>query len=327
MKKIALMTGGNSGEYEISLKTAENIYNMLDKSRYEPYLIHLRGNEWTYTTPEGEKVEVNRNDFSLTLHGEKVCFDAVFITIHGNPGENGRLEGYFDMIGMPYTGCGMLSSALTFNKFYCNVVVRSLGIPVAPSLHYFKNDTVDAVRVNEVCGYPCFVKSCNSGSSVGVTKVHSEEELSAAVEEAFRYDNQLMVEKMVHGREMTCGVGMIHGEIRALAVTEVVSMREFYDYKSKYTDGQHDLITPADIPEETRALICQYAQTIFRELDCGGIVRVDFILTSDGTPYFLEVNTIPGQTAMSIVPNQIRHIGLDLTDVYTDLIEQSFQRC
>lgn len=327
MKKIALMTGGNSGEYEISLKTAQNIYDMLDKNLYEPYLIHLKGNNWTYTHADGQVIEVNRNDFSLDLNGKKITFDAVFIAIHGNPGENGRLEGYFDMIGMPYTGCGMLSSALTFNKFYCNLVVRTLGIPVSPSLHFFKEDVIDKAKIAEVCGYPCFVKSCNSGSSVGVTKVHNESELDAAVEEAFKYDNQLMVEKMIHGREVTCGVGRVGGKIRALAVTEIVSMREFYDYKSKYTDGQHDLITPADIPAETRDRIFGYAETIFKEMDCGGIVRVDFIITEDGTPMFLEVNTIPGQTAMSIIPNQIRYAGMNLTDVYSELIEQSFQRC
>ncbi|MBR3577596.1 MAG: D-alanine--D-alanine ligase [Bacteroidales bacterium] len=326
MKRIALMTGGNSGEYEISLKTADNIYQMLDKNLYEPYLIHLKGNNWTYTAPDGEVVEVNRNDFSLDLKGKKITFDAVFIAIHGNPGENGRLEAYFDMIGMPYTGCGMLSSALTFNKYYCNVVVKNLGIPVAPSLHYFKGETVDPKKVAEVCGYPCFVKSCNSGSSVGVTKVHVEEELAAAVEEAFKYDSQLVIEKMIVGREVTCGVGRIKGTVRAFAVTEIVSMREFYDYKSKYTDGQHDLITPADLPDNIRDTIFRYSEMLFRELACGGIVRADFIVTPEGVPYFLEVNTIPGQTAMSIVPNQIRYIGMNLTDVYSDLIEQSFNQ-
>ena len=326
MKKIALMTGGNSGEYEISLKTAENIYNTLDKNLYEPYLIHLHGNDWTYTHTDGQVVRINRNDFSLQLNGEKITFDAVFIAIHGNPGENGRLGGYFDMIGMPYTGCDMLSSALTFNKYYCNLVVKTLGVPVSASLHYFKGDAIDAAKVAEVCGYPCFVKACNSGSSVGVTKVHSEDELAGAVDEAFKYDNQLMIEKMIQGREVTCGVGKINGQIRALAVTEIVSMREFYDYKSKYTDGQHDLITPADISAEMRDRIFRYSETIFREMGCGGIVRVDFIITADGTPTFLEVNTIPGQTAMSIIPNQIRYAGMNLSEVYSDLIEQSFER-
>lgn len=327
MKKIALVTGGNSGEYEISLKTADNIFNMIDKQLYDTYLIHLKDNKWTYKTASGELIDVNREDFSLTIGGEKITFDAVFIAIHGNPGENGRLEGYFDMIGMPYTGCGMLSSALTFNKFYCNLVVRSLDIPISDSLHYFKGDSVNAADVAKVCGYPCFVKACNSGSSVGVTKVCQESELANAIEEAFKYDDQLMIEKMIRGREVTCGVGRIDGKIQALAVTEiVVNTREFYDYTSKYTDGQHDLLTPADIPAETRDRIFRYAEKIYREMACGGIVRVDFIITDDGTPFFLEVNTIPGQTAMSIIPQQVRYIGKSLTDVYSQLIEEALQK-
>ncbi len=326
MKRIALMTGGNSGEYEISLLTAENIFKMIDRNLYEPYLIHLKGNDWTYTPEGGAPVEVNRNDFSITLNGEKITFDAVFIAIHGNPGENGRLEGYFDMIGMPYTGCDMLSSALTFNKFYCNLVVKSLGIPVSPSLHYFKGDIIDHQKVADFCGYPCFVKSCNSGSSVGVTKVHNESELDSAIEEAFRYDRQLMIEKMLHGREVTCGVGRINGKVQALAVTEIVTKTEFYDYTCKYSDGLHDLITPADIPAETRDTIFNYSEKIFKEMGCGGIVRVDFIISPDGVPFFLEVNTIPGQTALSIIPNQIQTLGMNLTDVYSQLIEEAFSR-
>lgn len=327
MKKIALVTGGNSGEYEISLKTASNIMDMIDRSLYEPYMIHLKDNQWTYTHTDGQVIPINRDDFSLILNGKDIKFDAVFIAIHGNPGENGRLEGYFDMIGMPYTGCDMLSSALTFNKFYCNLVVKTLGVPVSPSLHYFEGDEIDVACVKEVCGYPCFVKACNSGSSVGVTKVNNESELPAAIAEAFKYDSQLMIEKMIHGREVTCGVGRIDGKIQPLAVTEVVvNTREFYDYTSKYTDGQHDLITPADIPTDVRDQIFRYCEKIYREMNCGGIVRIDFFITEENKPVFLEVNTIPGQTAMSIIPQQIRYIGKTLTEVYTQLIEEAFSR-
>lgn len=323
MKRIALITGGNSGEYEISLKTAENIMNMIDRTKYDPYLIHLKGNAWTYTHTDGKVIDVDRNDFSLVINGERINFAAVFIAIHGNPGENGRLQAYFDMIGMPYTGCGMLSSALTFNKFYCNMSVAAFGVPISKSLHYFKGDVIDAREVGEICGYPCFVKACNSGSSVGVTKVHDESELASAVEEAFKYDSQLMIEKLLVGREVTCGVARVNGKIKALAVTEIVSTREYYDYKSKYTDGLHDLITPADIPDSVRDTVFRYSEKLYRELACGGIVRMDYIITADGTPYFLEVNTIPGQTAMSIIPCQIKYLGLNLTDVYSSLIEEA----
>lgn len=323
MKKIALMTGGNSGEYEISLLSAENIYNRLDKSKYEPYMILLKGNNWTYTDGKGCSTEINRNDFSLTLNGEKITFDAVFIAIHGNPGENGRLQGYFDMIGVPYTGCDMLSSALTFNKYYCNSVVKSIGVPVSPSLHFFKEDMIDFQMVSDICGYPCFVKSCNSGSSVGVTKVHSEDELSAAIAEAFKYDDQLLIEKMLYGREIACGVARINGKIQPLAITEIVTKTEFYDYTCKYSDGLHDLITPADFPEDVTKRINQYSIDVFKKLGCAGIVRVDFIVSPDGIPYFLEVNTIPGQTAMSIIPSQVETLGLNLTDIYSQLIEEA----
>ena len=326
MKKIALITGGNSGEYEISLLSAENIFNRLDKSKYEPYKILLKGNSWSYTDSEGHTTEVDRNDFSITLKGEKITFDAVFIAIHGNPGENGRLQGYFDMMGIPYTGCDMLSSALTFNKFYCNIVVKALGVPVSPSLHFFKGDTIDFQKVGEVCGYPCFVKSCNSGSSVGVTKVHGENELAAAIDEAFKYDDQLLIEKMIHGREIACGVARVNGKIQPLVVTEIVTKTEFYDYTCKYSDGLHDLITPADFPADVTQRIYDYAVKVYRELNCGGIVRVDFIVTPDGTPYFLEINTIPGQTAMSIIPSQVETLGLDLTEIYSQLIEEALGR-
>lgn len=325
MKKIALITGGNSGEYEISLKTAENIMNKIDRRFYEPYLIHLKGNEWTYTAEDGRVVEVDRNDFSLLVDGKKITFEAVFIAIHGNPGENGRLQAYFDMIGMRYTGCGMLASALTFNKFYCNLAVSSFGVPISKSLHYFKGDKIDAELVEREIQYPCFVKSCNSGSSVGVTKVHNASELVSAVEEAFKYDSQLIIEKYLKGKEVTCGVARINGKIQALAVTQIVTTREYYDYKSKYTDGLHDLITPAQISDDVRDKIFRYSEKLYRELACGGIVRMDYIVTADGTPYFLEVNTIPGQTAMSIVPCQIKYLGMDLTEVYSSLIEEALQ--
>lgn len=326
MKRIALMTGGNSGEYEISLLSAENIFNRIDKSKYEPYKILLKGNSWSYTDSEGGTTEVDRNDFSLTLKGKKITFDAVFIAIHGNPGENGRLQGYFDMLGIPYTGCDMLSSALTFNKFYCNSVVKSLGVPVSPSLHFFKDDTIDFQTVGEVCGYPCFVKSCNSGSSVGVTKVHNEGELSAAIDEAFKYDDQLLIEKLLVGREIACGVVRVNGKIQPLAVTEIVTKTEFYDYTCKYSDGLHDLITPADFPAEVNEKIYNYSIKVYKELGCAGIVRVDYIVSPDGIPYFLEVNTIPGQTAMSIIPSQVETLGLDLTEIYSQLIEEALSK-
>lgn len=321
MYNVAVIAGGDSSEYEISLKTGDNIFNQLDRNRFVPYLIHFKGSDWSYTSESGLKYQIDKNDFSLHIDGEHITFDVAFIVIHGTPGENGKLQAYFEMIGQPYTGCGCFSSALTFNKYFCNIAVAKAGVPISPSLHFYNTDPVDPESIERVCGYPCFVKSCNSGSSVGVTKVHNREELADAFNEAFKYDTQLMVEKFVCGRELTCGVTSVYGDVRVLAVTEVVASNEFYDYDAKYTAVGHKLLTPADIPEEKAALVREYAERVFRRLDCRGVVRVDFILSEDdGVPYFLEVNTIPGQTALSIVPAQVTYNKLDLTEFYTQMV-------
>lgn len=324
MYKIAVVAGGDSGEYEVSLKTADNVFQQLDKTLFEPYMILFKGTDWHYETPDGQLIQIDKNDFSLTLDGRKILFDAVFIAIHGTPGENGKLQSYFEMIKMPYVGCRSFPSALTFNKFYCNLAVKQLGVPIAPSLHFYAGDSMDIERIEEVCGYPCFVKSCNSGSSVGVTKVHGREELKTAFEEALKYDNQLIVEKMIHGRELACGVTAVYGDVKMLAITEIVAHNEFYDYDAKYTDVGHSLITPADIAPDMQVLVKQYAELVFRQLDCKGIVRVDFILDEEAkTPYFLEVNTIPGQTALSIIPAQVKSQGLDVREFYTKLLMEA----
>ncbi|MBO4504104.1 MAG: D-alanine--D-alanine ligase [Bacteroidales bacterium] len=321
MYNIAVIAGGDSGEYEISLKTADNIYNQLDRKLFNPYLIHFKGSDWSYTSESGLKYPIDKNDFSLHIDGQHTTFDVAFIAIHGTPGENGKLQSYFEMIGQPYTGCKSFCSALTFNKYFCNIAVAKAGIPISPSLHYYDTDSYEPEHIEQVCGYPCFVKACNSGSSVGVTKVHNREELAGAFAEAFKYDNQLMVEKFVRGREMTCGVTSVYGDVRVLAVTEVVATNEFYDYDAKYSAVGHKLLTPADIPADQEKIIREYAKRIFRRLDCRGVVRVDFILSEDdGVPYFLEVNTIPGQTALSIVPGQVTYNNLDIKEFYTKMI-------
>ncbi|MBO4489589.1 MAG: D-alanine--D-alanine ligase [Bacteroidales bacterium] len=327
MYNIALIAGGDSGEYEVSLRTGDNIYQMMDKSLFNPYLIHFKGSDWTWKDAEGKIHPIDKNDFSLMVDGKKITFDVAFIAIHGTPGENGKLQSYFEMLGLPYTGCGSFSSALTFNKYYCNLAVSALGIPISPSLHFYRSDRIDHDTIERVCGYPCFVKSCNSGSSVGVTKVHNVSELDKAFEEAFKYDNQLMVEKFVRGREMTCGVTAIYGQVQTLAITEVVATNEFYDYDAKYSAVGHKLLTPASISPEHQAVLKQYSERIFHHLDCKGVVRIDFIISEDdGIPYFLEINTIPGQTALSIIPEQVRHNGLDLVDFYTRLVMEALKK-
>jgi len=320
MKNIAILTGGNSGEYDISLKTADNIYNVLDKDIFTPYLIMVQGVEWYYKDTAENKVPIDRNDFSLTIGSEKIYFDVVFIAIHGTPGENGKFQGYFEMLKIPYTGCDMFTSAITFNKYFCNIAVANFGIPISPSIHFFKDDDIQVADIIDKCGFPCFVKPCNSGSSVGITKAHNAEELKNAIEIALKYDNQLMVEKFIPGREMTCGVAIINGKVTALAVTEVKSKKEYYDYQAKYTPGYLELDTPADIDKPTENKIKEYSEIVFKKLGCKGVVRIDYILTPDGIPNFLEINTIPGQTAMSIIPRQVKFLNINIVDFYSGLI-------
>ncbi|MBQ3740435.1 MAG: D-alanine--D-alanine ligase [Bacteroidales bacterium] len=324
MYNVAIIAGGDSGEYEISLKTADNIFNQLDRNQFTPYLIHFKGADWTYKASDGTVYQIDKNDFTLNMPDGKVSFDVAFIAIHGTPGENGRLQAYFELVGQPYTGCGVFCSALTFNKYYCNLAVAGFGVPISPSLHFYNTDPIDYEQIESVCGYPCFVKACNSGSSVGVTKVHNRSEIDQAFAEAFKFDNQLMVEKFVRGREFTCGVTSVYGEPRVLAVTEVVASNEFYDYNAKYTAVGHKLITPADIPAEMTQKLGDYAKQIFHNLDCHGVVRIDFIISEDdGVPYFLEVNTIPGQTALSIVPGQVEYNNLDIKEFYTKMVMEA----
>jgi D-alanine-D-alanine ligase len=316
--------GGDSGEYEISLKTAANIFEVVDRTKYVPYLIHLKGNSWSYTDSENVVYQIDKNDFSLQISDKKVAFDTVFIAIHGNPGENGHLQGYFDMLKIPYTGCDLFTSALTFNKFFCNMAVKQFGFPVSSSLHFYHDEKMDYEKIEEMCGYPCFVKPCNSGSSVGVTKVRDRQELVNALVLAFEFDDQVMVEKFIPGREMTCGVVKLDGQVKAMAVTEILSKKEYYDYEAKYTPGFLELVTPAEIDFLLESQILSYSEKIFTRLGCRGVVRIDYIVTAEGVPYFLEINTIPGQTAMSIIPRQVRYRGWDIKDFYSSLIEESF---
>ena len=324
MKRVAILAGGDSGESEISLKTAANIYEVLDKKLFTPYLIIVKGKEWVFTDEMQIKYAIDKNDFTLTIASEKIVFDAVFIAIHGTPGENGKMQAYFDMIQIPYTGCDMFCSALTFNKYFCNIAVHHFGIPIAPALHYYKGEEIDVKKIEEICGFPCFAKPCNSGSSVGVSKVHTIDELQAAITEVFKYDNQLIIEKYIQGREVTCGVSIMNGKAKALAVTEILSKKEYYDYEAKYTPGFLELVTPADITKELEEKIMHYSEIVFQKLNCKGVVRIDYIVTQDNTPYFLEINTIPGQTAMSIIPRQVKYKGIDIVDFYTQLLVESF---
>ena len=320
--KIAVVTGGNSGEYEISLKSGKNIADQLDRNKYDVYLIHLRGSQWTYKTDNDEIIPIDKNNFSLTLNGQHINFDCVFVAIHGDPGENGKLEGYLDMLNIPYTSCSTMVSALTFNKNYCNRVVNSYGITTAPSVHLFKYDHIDPQAVIDKVGLPCFVKPCNSGSSVGMSKVNTKEELLPALETAFKEDDQLLVETFIKGREITCGIMKYQNEIQVIGITEIISKKEYFDFEAKYDPSLAYEITPAQIPVDIQELCEEKSKKVYKALDCKGIVRIDYIFNDSGL-YFIEVNTIPGQTQESIVPKQLKTKNLQFTTLCSYFIDEA----
>lgn len=326
MKKpnIAVITGGHSGEYEIAVQSGQNIYNQLNKERFNVYLILICGNSWAYCRNNGEKVEIDKNDFTLPLTEGRVRFDAAFIAIHGTPGENGKLQGYFDMIGIPYVGCKADVSALTFNKNLCNKYLQAFGVKMTDAVHLYRHESYDAQALAERLGLPCFVKPCGSGSSVGVTKVHELSELSAALEEAFKYDEEVLVERFVKGRELACGVFSLKHRPQVIAITEICPKKDFFDYEAKYQPELSDEITPADLASDVRKLCEAESLRIYDALGCSGIVRIDYIVNESGL-YFIEVNTIPGQTAGSIIPKQMAYRGWSFSELCTKLLEETME--
>lgn len=325
-KKIALVTGGYSGEAVISYKSATTIYNHLDKEKFEVYKIDVTPEGWFYVAENGTKTAVDKNDFTLAVNGGKLRFDVVFIGMHGTPGEDGKLQGYFDMLGLPYTSCNAATSALTFNKRYTTAVAGMSGISVARSVLFIKDQFTSAEEAAANLQFPVFVKPNNGGSSIGMSKVNApSEELGAAVEKAFREDNQVLVEEMIQGREFTVGVFRTRGEIIVLPVTEVVTHNAFFDFEAKY-QGKSSEITPAAIPQEWKENLEQTARTIYQVFNCRGVVRIDFIYNEAvGKPFMLEINTIPGQSDASVVPQQVRAKGWDLKDFYTLLVEEALE--
>lgn len=323
-KKIALVAGGYSGEYVISLGTARTIEQNLDPTRFEVFKIIISRDSWHYEAADGTKVAVDKNDFSLNLDGKKVTFDAAFIAVHGSPGEDGRLQGYFDMIGLRYTTCNAIVSALTFNKSFCNKVLKDFHVVhIANSVVLYKSVPYSLGAIMESLKLPVFVKPNESGSSLGVSKVTSPEQLMGAIDKAFSEDNQVLIEEFIDGRELTIGVYMLKGKVHTLPPTEIVSKNEFFDYEAKYTPGVTNEITPAQIDEEMLSQLSRKAESIYTHLNCRGVVRMDFILNSKTNElFFLEVNTMPGQSENSIVPQQVKAAGLNLMDFYGRLLDE-----
>ncbi len=320
---IAFVTGGYSGEAAISYQSAIVIEKNIDRERFNLYKIDITIDGWFYELPQGDKIEVNRNDFSLLIDDEAITFDAVFIGIHGSPGEDGKLQGYFDMLHIPYTSCDCATSALTFNKSYTVAVAAYGGMNVAKSVLLFQHtfNSPDEL-IKDLC-FPVFVKPNNGGSSIGMSKVNlPSDELGVAIEKAFKEDDQVLIEEFIEGRELTVGVFRSKGEIIVLPITEIITKKEFFDYEAKYL-GASDEITPAEIEESIAEKIRREATTAYKLFNCKGIVRVDFIYNEkEGEPYMLEINTVPGQSEASLVPQQIREMGWSMMEFYTALLEE-----
>ena len=322
---IAFVTGGYSAESVISYKSAETIEKNIDRDKYNVYRIDITPEGWFFQQ-NGKRVTVDKNDFSLALKNEKVRFDAVLIGIHGTPGEDGKLQGYFDLMNLPYTSCDAATSALTFNKRYTVAVAAFADIRVARSLHLFKNIPVNPNQVLQQLQLPLFVKPNNGGSSIGMSKVNEPSELAPALEKAFNEDDQVLIEEFIAGREFTVGVFKTVKGIIVLPITEVRSKKDFFDFEAKY-QGMSEETTPAVVEESVAEKIRIVAKKVYEVFNCRGVVRIDFIYNEDKQePYILEINTVPGQSAASIVPQQIQVMGWTLKEFYSALIEDALAR-
>ena len=320
---IAFITGGYSGESVISYKSAVTIENNLDTEKFNVYKIDIAPQGWFYDTSEGLKVQVDKNDFSLAINGNKILFDAVLVGIHGTPGEDGKLQGYFDLLNLPYTSCDAAVSALTFNKRYTVAVASFAGIAVSKSLHIFKHSPLTVQEITERLQLPFFVKPNNGGSSIGMSKVTRKEDIASSLDKAFKEDDQILVEEFISGREFTIGVFKSKGEIKTMPFTEIITKKDFFDYEAKYTAGMSEEITPANVEESIAEKVRATAAKVYEIFNCRGVVRIDFIYNEDkGVPFMLEINTVPGQSEASIVPQQVKAMGWTLKEFYTALIEE-----
>lgn len=323
-RTIAIVAGGDTSEYEVSLRSAQGIYSFIDKEKYTLYIVGMHGLDWHVELPDGTKLPVDRNDFSFQLNGQKVKFDFAYITIHGTPGEDGRLQGYFDMLRIPYSCCGVLAASLTYDKFACNQYLHSFGVRIADSLLLRRGQSITDDEVVEKIGLPCFIKPSLGGSSFGVTKVKTREQIQPAIAKAFDEAQEVLVEAFMDGTELTCGCYKTKDKSVVFPITEVVSHNEYFDYKAKY-NGESDEITPARISDELTDRVKKLTSAIYDILGAQGIIRVDYIITEGDKINLLEVNTTPGMTSTSFIPQQVRAAGLDIKDVMTDIIENKFQ--
>ena len=320
-KNIAVMAGGPSAEAGISLKSGQIVCEYLDKERYNIYMVIIEGNDWVVKSP-GTRFLIDKNDFSCIIGTNKIRFDAVFVAIHGTPAEDGKLQGYFDMLGIPYNCCGVLTASLTFDKQRTKEYLAPFGVLSAKAVSAKKNAdrTKLSSDVNEQLSYPIFVKPNKNGSSYGASKVNGKENLAAAIALAFDYDDEILIEEYIKGTEVTCGVISYKGKVTPLPITEIRSKSDFFDYKAKY-EGNSKEVTPAEIDADLAKKIQKTAAFIYEKLDFKGMCRIDFIIR-DGDYYMLEVNSVPGLSAESIVPQQAKVFGLTLTELFSNSIEE-----
>ncbi len=318
-KVIAIIAGGTSSEFVISVKSAEQVKSLIDTSRYTPYTILVRGWNWKAVSAEGAESDVDMNDFSFQTAEGRVKPEYAFIIIHGTPGEDGKIQAYFDMLHIRYNTGGVMSSALTFNKYVCKMYLRNSNILTAESMLITRESQPDPGEIEGRLGLPCFVKPNSGGSSFGTSRVNKKEDLFPAIEAALKEDSEVLIESFIGGTELTCGVLKTRDEEMLFPVTEVVSRKEFFDFEAKYTAGMADEITPARIPDHTRDKCQALASQIYDLTFCRGMVRVDFILKGDDL-YFLEINTVPGMSRESIIPKQIRAAGFREDEVINLII-------
>lgn len=318
-ENIAIIAGGDSSEYIVSVKSGANVFSAIDTELFTPWFVEIKGDEWCVKVDDKIIANINRADFSFIYNEDKIKFDFAYIIIHGTPGENGILQGYFDMLKVPYSTCDVASSALTFNKFFCNNYLLNLGVKIAPSIVVTQHQEIDSQAITKQLGLPLFVKPNAGGSSFGVTKVKDADQLQKAINSALKECSEVMIESFIDGKEFTCGLMKLSDQEMIFPITEVLPKNEFFDFEAKYVASKVEEITPARLSEELTEKCKQISSNIYDLCRCSGIVRVDYIL-KDNEFYFLEVNTTPGMTATSFIPQQIEAMGMQLSDVLTLII-------
>jgi D-alanine-D-alanine ligase len=322
-KNIAIIMGGYSSEYKISLTSGNVVYETLDRKKYNPYRIHIFKDKWVYVDDDDLELPIDKNDFSINIDGYKITFDCVFNAIHGSPGEDGYMQGYFELLKIPHTSCGMYQAAVTFNKRDCLSILKPYGIKTATSYYLNLGDIVDENAIVTKVGLPCFVKANKAGSSFGVTKVHKKEDLQAAIAVAFKEDDEIIIESFLNGIEVSVGVITYKGNTTVLPITEIVSENDFFDYEAKYL-GKSQEITPARLTPEQEENVNILAKKVYEVLRMTGFSRSEFIF-KDGDPYLLEINTVPGLTKESILPQQAAVAGISLADLFDNAIQESLK--